>query len=754
MSVFAAWLLLWPQAEPLQLGITVAGTSVGESRYERLADGAFRSTTKFSISGTEIASTVEGTIRADRIVRYKVDALQGAARFKTDYANGKLSFETGSKKQQVAYTVPANVAGNFHPQLSAALFARLSKLNPGEERKLSVYFIDIGSEMPCVVKALSKASVRVGTTEEAVRRYELVVNSVEIEYVLNARDEVVAMDVPGQRLRFLAKGWEGLYGATDHPELSAPTYRTERLKGVRMRTRDGVVLVADVVRPAGRGRFPAILERTPYGRETSLGVAEYWASRGYAFVAQDCRGREDSGGAWDPFVNEGRDGYDAVGWVAKQPWCDGSVGMIGGSYAGVAQWQAAVEKPPALKCIVPHVPPPDAMHNLPYEYGAFYLFGSLRWTHLVRGKKSDFATYGALPNPKGLTKLPLSEVDKAVFGKTNPIYQSWLRRPTLGDWRGFDHLARLPDSDVPALHISGWFDGDGIGTKLDWEAMRRAERKDQWLVYGPWSHAFNTSTRFADQDFGPTSRFDLDGLTLRFFDTYLKGKAVGMDEVPRAQIFVTGANRWVSMDGWPSSTSTFETLYLGTKTLSASPGATGASVFTYDPAKDTDVSGLAKSESTTGLPLPRPGTYAMFLGAPLDKTTAIAGPFEIRLFFKSSAKDTDLFGALIDIAPDGKRRLFGLPGKLRAAYRESVETPSLLSPGKTYTALLRPWDAAHELPKGHRIGLLVCSSLFPAFARNLGTGEPLATGKTMVQQRNVILTGTVTPSRITFRKLW
>src|SRR5262249_40501250 len=158
-------------------------------------------------------------------------------------------------------------------------------------------------------------------------------------------------------------GWDGLYvdPLAKYPELSQPTFGTKTETGVAMKTRNGVTLVCDVVRPNDALKHPAILVRTPYGRSSETLSGAFWASRGYVYVTQDCRGREDSGGNWDPFVNEGPDGADTIGWIAKQSWSDGKVGMIGGSYAGYVQWAAAVEEPPALRCIVPQVSPPDAM---------------------------------------------------------------------------------------------------------------------------------------------------------------------------------------------------------------------------------------------------------------------------------------------------------------------------------------------------------------------------------------------------------
>lgn len=511
-----------------------------------------------------------------------------------------------------------------------------------------------------------------------------------------------------------------------------------------MRTRDGVNLFADGVRPAGRGRFPIILERTPYGREAALNRAEQWAARGYAYIVQDCRGRGDSAGQWDPFVHEGEDGYDAVAWAARQAWCDGNVGMLGVGYAGTAQWLAAVERPPALRCIVPQDAAPDPMHGQPYENGVFPLLANLRWSHALESKTLDPRDLTRpLPKPAGLTTLPVGTIDRATYGRPNRLYQAWIRRPVGSAWRSGDLQARLPDTHVPALQIANPTGHDDLGTKLAWEAMRRAGRKDQWLVYGPWASTL-----------GATAGPDINGLIFRFFETFLKGKDGDLGAEPRVQAYVSGASRWISLDGWPASNSTFETLYLAPQGLRAGPGAASAAVWNYDPARDIEVGPTGRAISPTTVALPRAGTYVLFQGDAVVKPTAIAGPYEVRLFFKSSAVDTDLFATLLDVAPDGSLRRIGSSGNLRASYRDSLDRPTPLQPGRTYAMLLRPGDAAHELGKGHRLGLLIESSRFPEFARNLGTGEPLLTGTRMSPQRNVILTGTVTPSRITFRRLW
>ncbi len=146
-----------------------------------------------------------------------------------------------------------------------------------------------------------------------------------------------------------------LAGLASAPVLAAPPpgeYRVVVEAGVRVKMRDGIDLVADVYRPLAEGRFPVLLQRTPYNRaEPATGVS--LASHGYVVVLQDTRGRYASEGDFYPFRDEGRDGYDTVEWAAALPYADGKVGMFGGSYVGATQMLAAAERPPHLLAIFP-----------------------------------------------------------------------------------------------------------------------------------------------------------------------------------------------------------------------------------------------------------------------------------------------------------------------------------------------------------------------------------------------------------------
>src|SRR5262245_25164955 len=169
---------------------------------------------------------------------------------------------------------------------------------------------------------------------------------------------------------------------------STPQYEIVIDKSVTVPMRDGTRLAADIYRPSAEGQFPTIVERTPYNREASVilrtNTPQYFAQRGFVFVVQDVRGRFGSEGAWYPFIDDGwgenRDGYDTVEWAAAQPWCDGNVGTIGGSYAGATQYRLAPTRPPHLRAMYVRESSADYWAEWVYHGGAFELGFMVEWT--------------------------------------------------------------------------------------------------------------------------------------------------------------------------------------------------------------------------------------------------------------------------------------------------------------------------------------------------------------------------------------
>jgi putative CocE/NonD family hydrolase len=755
--------------------IYFGGAKAGTEVDHQDASGAFSSALTLKLGTAQIQSSVIGQFDGTLLKTADSKVVTPSGTVTTHFSDGKLTVVSGKESKTLDYT-PKGVfyaAGLLAGPWSSSVQAALDKLNATRDAagvSVPAYFIDGGRQMEVRFRSLHPRTLDIGGKSQSVSAVQINLTSVQGELDLNSQGDIVAFDVPGQKLRFVLDGWEGLYQdpLAKYPELSQATFKTTTLAKVSMKTRDGVELVSTIVKPDAEGKFPVIMARTPYGREAETLAGRFYASRGYVFIAQDVRGRGDSGGGkaeWDPFVHEGEDGYDAIQWAAKQPWSSGDVGMIGASYGGYVQWAAAVLNPPALRCIVPQVSPPDAMHNLPYDFGIPFIFANLWWGNLVSADHLDAGAMTApLPHYDAMASLPLGSLDIAVTGKRIPFYEKWMERTRIQDWKGFDFYQHLSEAKVPALQISGWFDGDGIGTKLIWAKERALGRKDQWLIEGPWTHAFNTSSSIGKIDFGPDALIDLDSVYLRWFDTWLKHKSVQVDSIPKAQIFVTGANKWMKAKDWPDPSELKQKLYLSPSTaggpsLGALVPQRGQDSYRYDPAQDTDVSGLAKGNDPTDvdgivdLSKVKTGGFHLFKTEPFQKAKQIAGPAVLDLFFKTDAADTDFFVSVVDIDSEGKVRAIGMPGKIRASYLHGVDRISPLTPGKVYEVKVQPWDFAHEFKAGHRLGLIISSSGFPGYARNLGTVEPVATATKIVVQHNTLLFGPGTPSSFQFEVL-
>jgi len=756
---------VFAHADPLNYTLTQGGVKIGTNSYDLKPDGTFVSDTRIAVGTVKIDSKLTGRFENGLLVEFLLDQTAPQGALKVVYKDGKASATVnGETKPDVAVKFEKSLFSNYHPGISATILANMDPKIEGARQTMVSVMEAAGTAVPMMVSPRGTRKIQVDGIEVTLRAFLVVVSGINIEFAANEAGQVVGEHVTTQKFDIIATGYDDAFEdpVAKYKELSQPTYKTKTVTAVKVKMRDGVTLVHDMVVPDAEGKFPVILSRTPYGRATGLIGADFWAKRGYIFISQDCRGRSDSGGEWDPFVYERQDGKDTIDWIAKQPWSNGKVGMIGASYVGYVQWAAAVERPAALKCIVPQVSPPDAMRNIPYEGGIFMLLPNLWWTNIVRDHDShmDRATQG-LPHPDKLATLPLSKIDDAVLGVDVPFFDKWLQRDGMAKWKdGYDTIADMPKVDIPALHISGWWDGDGIGTKTNWATMRAAGHKNQWLIYGPWPHLFNNSTKFGDMDYGPTAVLELDSVYLRWFDTWLKGKDVGFDKIPHVQAFLTGANRWLDLSDWPDKASTPKKLFLSNaKDLKETPTPNGKkATFTYDPAKAGTIpkkaSGNLMQEGSTIIPLKDSGPNGLvYRSAPMKAAMSISGPISVDLYFSTNVKSTDFFALLMDVDEKGVTRLIAQPGKLNVSYMQGLDKPHTITPGQIYKAHLDIWDVAHQFKPGHRLALLITSTMFPTYARNLNTGEPIYNATKMKTANQVIYQDTKHPSSLNFQVL-
>ena len=314
-----------------------------------------------------------------------------------------------------------------------------------------------------------------------------------------------AAAVAAASLMLALAGPAGAEPANQGPQNGDPAGVTCRIEQAPMR--DGVRLATEVYLPPGDGPFPVILQRTPYNRRSpvpgsdcDVAVGRYFAARGYATLNQDTRGRYRSEGEFDAMRQEARDGYDAVEWAAGQPWSNGKVGMIGGSYVGLTQWQAAIEQPPHLVAIAPHYSSSDYLQGWTYQGGAFDLWFGLSWTAQTLAPDTLQRRLEAAGAP---AEQVIQEVTAFVSEGRAKLLDDWLWQMPLKDFAGIpagrqhrrllrrvaraaglrrllgrdlDVETKYPRIRVPALVTGGWYDVFQEGTIRNFMGVRDGGR--------------------------------------------------------------------------------------------------------------------------------------------------------------------------------------------------------------------------------------------------------------------------------------
>jgi uncharacterized protein len=526
--------------------------------------------------------------------------------------------------------------------------------------------------------------------------------------------------------------------------------------------RDGTLLRADIYRPGRGGPFPALLIRTPYG-EPAIRTAPVLPSldAGFAVVLQYCRGTGTSDGEFTPFENEADDGVDVIEWCSRQDWCDGRVGMWGSSYVGMVQLAAAVQAPPALKCLVPIVTPADYHGGLAYRQGAFQLGQLLGWYTMksaqtvgYRAGAGEDVTADAAALRTHAASLAtayryLPARDMPAVSRILPAWQRWLDHEARDEyWRELSYVERRSRITTPALHVGGWFDLFLGGTLDNYRTLRRDAatehaRRHQALIVGPWTHADQTGLA-GELHFGAAASaqaIGLEQLQVGFLRTFIDDQERERARL-RVMLFVMGDNVWRDEDDWPLARTQWTRWYLHQGgTLSPADPEVGAATsrFSYDPADpvptvggpvlmppgpDGDVSWLGGTRDQRAIEA-RPDVLS-FTSVVLADDLEVTGPVTVTLHAATSAADTDFTAKLVDVWPDG-RAMGVADGIVRARYRDGTGRPDPIAPGQIYRYEIDLIGTSQVFKRGHRVRVDVASSNFPCFDRNPGNGAPAAT---------------------------
>jgi putative CocE/NonD family hydrolase len=469
--------------------------------------------------------------------------------------------------------------------------------------------------------------------------------------------------------------------------------------------RDGVMLATDIYRPARNGkpvagRFPVILERTPYGKavvsrsertatdpipKSRADVARFFVSRGYVVIYQDCRGRYGSQGTFVKYLSDGADGYDACKWITAQPWCDGRIGTMGLSYAAHTQGALGCANPPGVAAMFLDSGGFANAYQGGIRQGGAFELKQVTWAYesamdspeiardplrLKAMKAIDIrAWFARMPWKKGQSPLSLAPEYEGY------VYDQWRHGRFDAYWKQMGIYAEgFYDafSDAPMVHMSSWYDPYPRTATQNYIGLSRRKKSPVRLILGPWTHGDRSLTYAGDVDFGPAATVDgnlaSDFLTLRlrWFDCWLKGIDNGVAREPAVRLFVMGGGsgrrnaagrmdhggRWRAERDWPIPDTRNTPYYLhGDGRLALAPPSEGAPPLTYDDDPDRPVPTIGGTV-TSGKPVMVGGAFDQregprFFGS-REPYLPLAARADVLVFqTEPLAQDTEVTGPIV-----------------------------------------------------------------------------------------------------------
>lgn len=503
--------------------------------------------------------------------------------------------------------------------------------------------------------------------------------------------------------------------------------------------RDEVKLAGNLYLPAGQGPFPCIVQRTPYGKDAmfaSPAGAKKYTDAGYAYFVQDVRGKGRSEGFYAAFINDAFDGYDTVEWMAKQDWCNGSIGITGASAMGYTSLLAATMNPPHLKAAYIVVAPSTRLTGA-YIGGAFKQKDSGDWS---RGQG----------------------VSEEVIAQSASNY------PASSYWDRTEIAEQRKYIDIPIYQYGGWFDIFNEGNVRNFMYLQHegpvGARGNQKLEMGPFGHGPLSGDMEYPNGGGIGNAQGGAESEMRWWEYWLKGVDNGiMSEPPVKAYMMAGArrgavspkNRWMHFGDWPPAPATTN-YYLrsdGSLTTEMPRQTAAPKVYMFDPKNPVQTIGGANLTFDRGpmdqRPIGQRQDYLRFQTAPLEKDVVIAGPVSMDLWAATDGSDTDFVVKLVDVYPDGYEAII-LDTAIRTRYRNGrmPDEIAMMTPNAPEKLTLDLWDTAITFEAGHRIAVHVTSSNYPRIDANPNTGGNPGPGVKTRVAKNTIYMDASKPSAI------
>lgn len=513
------------------------------------------------------------------------------------------------------------------------------------------------------------------------------------------------------------------------------------LKKTFVTAEDGTKLSTDIYLPVGKGKFPCIIRRTPYNKAGAWKAVkirkaiEGFIKNGIAFVAQDCRGKYQSEGKFYALRNERKDGLATIKWIRKQPWSNGKIGTSGGSYDGYTQWAVYG----AADAMALHLTGAN-MYEAIYPDKMFSLFLAFSWGFAIDSKTSN-----SIPSEKLLssyTTLPLSEADNLVYNKDNPFVTDWLKHPSYDEyWKSLNYGGM---NTSPVISIAGWYDLFLMAQIKDFQSLNESGNSDNRLIIGPWCHGI---AGFKDNYGGADKIGNIDELIERFMIKHLKGEKVKVMKPPfkdkKYNLFIIGRNEYCGSDVWPPKAVLFTNYYIGSDNCLAPAmfDKQGQLQYTYEPTNPYPAKGGTSLSPYAGPALQNENLsrkdHVTFETDILEKPLILLGPIRANLYVSSDAVSTDFIVCLQDVYPNGN--IINIQDGGTTVEFNGIDVKKVD---------LSVWATGYQLNRGHKLRVVITSSLFPRFNRNINSGEPIFSAKTIKTAHQKIYFGSKYPSAI------
>lgn len=515
---------------------------------------------------------------------------------------------------------------------------------------------------------------------------------------------------------------------------------------VLIKTRDGATISAIVVRKKGDVTpKPVILQFTIYVRDKGRDIrtTKEAADHGYIGVIAYTRGKRFSKDEIYPYENDGKDAYDVIDWISKQKWCNGSVGMYGGSYNGFTQWAACKTLHPALKTIVPYVAARPGQ-GLPMENNVFvnpnyewaFYVGNNKYLDTVAG--NDRQRFRNMQNKWWETGVAYNKLD-SIDGTPNKWFQRWIQHPAFDNyWQNMTPYKNdFSQIKIPVLAFDGYYnDGQSSGLYYLRELQKYSPETPAYLVIGPYGH-FGTQVGgepvLYDYKVDSVALFNITKITYQWFDYILKNGEKPEILKDKINYEVMGANEWRSAPSLDKMNNSFLTLYL-TTTKSGNFYAANAKKPTKQNYLLQEVD-FADRQNSNNDYYPEPiirkevdtSNGYLFISDPITEPTIINGSFLGQLKASINKKDMDFGVTLYEVLPNGD--YFHLSYFIgRASYATDITKRILLTPNKIETI---PFSNTHlvskKLQKGSRLLVAININKNPFSQLNYGTGKEVST---------------------------